>query len=120
MKFENGSLVIIDNSRQAVYGYDQRVEVCGSNGSIIADNECSNTVRLYTADKTKEDNIPHFFLERYLESYSTELQYFFDCLQNNINPSPNGTDALQDVLVALAAQKSYEVNRPIKISEVNK
>jgi len=118
LKFKNGVIGMIDNSRQAVYGYDQRVEVFGSKGCVIADNEPSNTVRLYTAEKIKEDNIPYFFLQRYMDSYAAELQDFLECLQNNKEPSPNGDDGFQNVVVAIAAQKSYEENRPVKISEI--
>ncbi len=120
LKFKNGAFGIIDNTRQAVYGYDQRVEVFGSKGCVIADNEATNTVRIYTAECTNIDKIPYFFMERYVESYLTELKNFFECLQKNIEPKPNGEDGLQNVLIALAAQKSFEENRPIKISEVEK
>ncbi|MFX0036691.1 MAG: inositol 2-dehydrogenase [Candidatus Hermodarchaeota archaeon] len=118
LKFENGAIGIIDNTRQAVYGYDQRVEVFGSKGCVVADNEATNTVRIYTAECTNIDKIPYFFMERYMESYSTELKNFFDCLRKNEDPKPNGEDGLQNILVALAAKKSYEENRPVKISEV--
>ncbi len=120
LKFKSGAIGIIDNTRQAVYGYDQRVEVFGSKGCVVADNEVTNTVRIYTAEYTNIDKIPYFFMERYMESYSNELKYFFECLRKNIEPKPNGEDGLQNVLIALAAQKSYEENRPIKISEVEK
>ncbi|MFW9783912.1 MAG: inositol 2-dehydrogenase [Candidatus Heimdallarchaeota archaeon] len=119
LKLKSGALAMIDNSRQAVYGYDQRVEVFGSKGCAIADNEQTNTVRLYSADKTREDNIPYFFLERYLESFAEELRSFIYCLRNDKQPSPNGEDGLQNVLVAIAAQKSYEENRPVRISEID-
>jgi myo-inositol 2-dehydrogenase/D-chiro-inositol 1-dehydrogenase len=119
LKFRNGALGIIDNSRQAVYGYDQRVEVFGSKGCVMADNEPTNTVKVYTAENTNMDKIPYFFLERYMESYTTELKSFFECLKNNKAPSPNGEDGLQNVLVAIAAQKSYTEHRPVKISEIN-
>ena len=120
LKFNNGALGIIDNTRQAVYGYDQRVEVFGSKGCVIADNEATNTVRIYTAECTNIDKIPYFFMERYMESYATELNFFFDCLRNNKDPSPSGKDGLRNVLVSIAAQKSIEENRPVKISEVDK
>ncbi|MHA1292485.1 MAG: inositol 2-dehydrogenase [Promethearchaeota archaeon] len=119
LKFKNGALGIIDNSRQAVYGYDQRVEVFGSKGCAIADNEPSNTVSIYTAESTNKDNIPYFFLERYINSYAEELTQFIDCLKNNKDPSPDGNDGLQNVLIAIAAQKSFKENRPVKIDEVN-
>ncbi|MHA1913436.1 MAG: inositol 2-dehydrogenase [Promethearchaeota archaeon] len=118
LKLRNGAIGMIDNSRQAVYGYDQRVEVFGSKGCAIADNEHPNTVRLYTTEKIKEDNIPYFFLERYIDSYAAELQYFVECLQNDVEPHPNGEEGLQNVVVALAVQKSFEENRPVKISEI--
>ena len=97
LKFKNGAMGIIDNTRQAVYGYDQRVEVFGSNGCVVADNEATNTVRIYTADCTNIDKIPYFFMERYMESYSTELEYFFDCLRENKEPKP------KDVLFTLGS-----------------
>ena len=118
LEFKNGAIGMIDNSRQAVYGYDQRVEVFGSKGCAIADNEPSNTVRLYTPENIKEDNIPYFFLQRYMDSYAAELRYFIECLQENKEPSPNGEDGFQNVVIAIAAQKSYKENRPVKISEI--
>ena len=118
LKFKNGALGIIDNTRQAVYGYDQRVEVFGSKGCLIADNEATNTVRIYNAECTAVDKIPFFFTERYMNSYYSELKYFFDCIAKNGEPKPNGEDGLKNVLVALAAQKSLEENRPIKISDL--
>ncbi|MFX0072607.1 MAG: inositol 2-dehydrogenase [Candidatus Hermodarchaeota archaeon] len=119
LKFKNGALGIIDNSRQAVYGYDQRVEVLGSRGCVIADNEATNTVRIYTSECTNLDKIPYFFLERYMKSYAAELDSFFTNLRENKDPHPDGNDGLQNVLVAIAAKKSYEENRPIKISEID-
>jgi len=118
LKFKNDALGIIDNSRQAVYGYDQRAEVFGSEGCVIADNRPSNTVEIYTKKSIKKDKIPYFFLERYKDSYINELIFFFNCLKKNINPSPNSEDALQSILVAKAAQKSYNENRAVKISEI--
>jgi myo-inositol 2-dehydrogenase/D-chiro-inositol 1-dehydrogenase len=118
LKLKNGAIGIIDNSRQAVFGYDQRVEVYGSKGCVTAGNEPSNTVRIYTAEKTHEDNIPYFFLERYMESYAAELQYFIDCIRNDKHPSPNGNEGYQTVLVAKAVEKSNRENRPVKISEI--
>ena len=119
LKFSNGALGVIDNTRQAVYGYDQRVEVFGSKGCLIADNEATNTVSIYNVECTTIDKIPSFFMERYLDSYYAELKYFFECIAKNKDPKPNGDECLKNVLVALAAKKSLEVNKPIKISEVN-
>lgn len=119
LKFKNGAMAVIDNTRQAVYGYDQRVEVFGSRGCVIADNEATNTVRIYTAECTNLDKIPYFFLERYMESYANEMKAFFDYLDKDEYPKPDGIDGLQNVLVAMAAQKSFEENRPVKLSEID-
>jgi len=120
LKFKNGAMGIIDNSRQAVYGYDQRVEIFGSKGCAMADNDTPNTAHIYTADHTMSDKIPYFFLERYMGSYVSELQAFFDYLRNNKDPSPSGEDALKDNLIALAAKRSLDEHRPVKIEEVDK
>lgn len=120
LKFKNGAMGVVDNCRQAVYGYDQRVEVFGSKGAGIADNDVPNMVKIYTADNTQQDKIPLFFLERYMGSYTAELNYFFDCLRKNEQPYPDGNDGMQDVLVAMAAKKSLDEKRPVKLSEVDK
>ena len=119
LKFRNGALGVIDNSRKAVYGYDQRVEFFGSKGCGIAGNERSSTVEISTVDRIEADKIPYFFLERYKESYEHEMTHFIQCLMDDKSPRPSGEDGLQDVLVAKAAQKSLDENRPVKISEID-
>lgn len=114
LKFKSGAIGIIDNCRQAVYGYDQRVEVFGSAGCAIADNDTVNTAKIYTAENTSMDKIPLFFLERYMGSYEVELKEFFACLREDRQPIPSGEDGLADVLVAFAAKKSLEENRDRK------
>lgn len=118
LKFKSGALGIIDNSRQAVYGYDQRVEVFGSKGALIAENDTPNTVKLYTDKCTSSDKIPYFFLERYNDSYITEMKEFTKCLKENTKPPVGGIDGLNAVLIAIAAKKSLDENRPVKISEI--
>ena len=118
LHFKNGVMAIIDNSRQAKYGYDQRVEVFGSEGAIRVDNDTPNTAMLFTANSTQMDKMHHFFLERYMQSYKDEMIEFFECIRNNNTPSVTGKDGLQAVLIALAAKKSLDEHRPVKISEV--
>ncbi len=69
LRFANGALGVIDNSRQAVYGYDQRIEVFGSKGCITADNETPNNTTLYTADGVSSEKPLWFFLERYNDAF---------------------------------------------------
>lgn len=114
-KFKNGMLGVIDNSRQAVYGYDQRIEVFGNKGAIHAENNKATNTILSTKQGIVSDNPHYFFLERYKESYIAELKAFYDCIINDQQPSVSGKDGLLSVVVGLAAQQSLRENRPVKI-----
>ena len=118
LKFKNGAIGVIDNSRQAVYGYDQRVEVFGSKGAIHANNETETTTVLSTKDAVITDKPLYFFLERYMQSFGEELKQFFMAIENDTETPVNGNDGLQPILMGLAAKKSLEENRPVKISEI--
>jgi myo-inositol 2-dehydrogenase/D-chiro-inositol 1-dehydrogenase len=117
--FENGVLGTIDNSRQAVYGYDQRVEVFGSAGVIMADNNTPTRVRMIDAQGTKGDLPLYFFLERYTEAYVREMQVFVDCVRKDEYPPVTGIDGRLPVVMGKAARLSYERHEPVKLSEVS-
>lgn len=106
LRFENGALGVIDNSRQAVYGYDQRIEVFGSKGCVTADNETANNTTLYTADAVTCEKPLWFFLERYNDAYIDEAQSFVDACLNDHVPLVGVNDGLQPVLIGLAAKES--------------
>lgn len=116
--FKNGSLAIINNSRQSVYGYDQRIEVFGSKGCATEDNDTPSTVRVFTKDQPSFDKIPWFFMQRYTEAFVEEMKEFIDCIKENRNPSVTGKDGLQAMLLAAAAKKSLLEHRPVKLSEI--
>ena len=117
LRFVGGAIAVIDNSRQAVYGYDQRIEVFGSKGSVVIDNQPANTARISTADCIKHDSIPYFFINRYMQSYRDELKMFFETLEKK-GPSPvSGYDGLAAVKIARAALKSHRENRPVSPDE---
>jgi myo-inositol 2-dehydrogenase/D-chiro-inositol 1-dehydrogenase len=119
LKFANGAIGTIDNSRKAVYGYDQRVEVFGSKGSAQNTNLYPDTVTLSTGDAVRRGSLPlNFFLERYTPSYITELQAFVDCVLDDTPVPVTGHDGRVPVVMAMAAKKSYEENRPVKLSEI--
>lgn len=118
LKYENGATCVIDNSRQAVYGYDQRVEVFGSKGGAVAYNKTPTTVEVSTADAVTSDKPLYFFLERYMDSFIQELRDFVEALQTDSEPPVTGEDGLESLLIAIAATKSAHENRPVKISEV--
>jgi myo-inositol 2-dehydrogenase/D-chiro-inositol 1-dehydrogenase len=118
LQFASGAVGAIDNSRQAVYGYDQRVEVFGAGGMIAAANCTADThVRL---DQHGVHSAPplHFFLERYAEAYRNEMQAFVDALRANSPVPVTGRDGLAATLVALAAAQSARTNQPVKVAIV--
>ena len=115
LKMANGALAVIENSRQAVYGYDQRVEVFGSRGSAEAGNETANRVTFSGKDGVRSDNPLYFFLERYQVSFQAELEAFLASIRDDRDPPVGGRDGLMSVLVALAAARSMAENRPVKV-----
>jgi len=117
--FEDNTMAVIDNSRKAAYGYDQRLEVFGSKGMALVDNNFPNSHKLYS-DKGVSGDLPlHFFLERYQESYNSEMQDFVNALNTDGEMPVGGQDGLKSILIGLAARKSVEENRPVKITEVD-
>jgi myo-inositol 2-dehydrogenase/D-chiro-inositol 1-dehydrogenase len=120
LKFRNGAMGVIDNSRQAVYGYDQRVEVFGSQGNVAVKNDFPDSAKLSTAQGVISAKPQYFFLERYKMSYVEELKAFVDAVANDREPAVTGNDGLQPVLIGVAALKSLAEKRPVKIEEVLK
>ena len=120
LKFANGVIGSIDNSRQAVYGYDQRVEVFGSGGSITTGNDYPNAATISDAQHVCRDLPLNFFIERYTQSYLTEMEAFVGAVLNDRRPPVTGMDGRVPVLMALAARLSYDENRPVLLSEVDR
>lgn len=118
LKFENGALGVIDNSRRAAYGYDQRIEVFGSNGAAMAANDTPTNVTIMNAEGVTTDKPLYFFLERYMQSFRDEMVQFVDAVLNDKETPTTGLDGLNSILVALAAKKSVKEGRPVKISEI--
>ena len=118
LKFANGAVCTIDNSRQAVYGYDQRVEVFGSKGAAAAQNETATKVTISSESGVVSDKPLYFFLERYMESFAAEMHDFVACIKNDTTPPVTGEDGLQSLLIAMAATKSAKENRPVKLAEI--
>ena len=118
LRFQNGVIGTIDNSREAVYGYDQRVEVFGSKGMVTAANPPTDTVTLSGRDGTRAALPPYFFVERYRSAFLAELQAFFACIQDDTPPSVTGADGRAPVVMGFAALKSLRENRPVLLSEI--
>jgi myo-inositol 2-dehydrogenase/D-chiro-inositol 1-dehydrogenase len=118
VRFRNGAIGTIDNCRQAVYGYDQRVEILGSAGAIATNNVYRNEAIISTAAEIKRDPPLTFFMERYTESYVNEIRAFVDATMNDKPVPVSGIDGKISVLMVKAAEKSYAENRPVKLTEI--
>jgi myo-inositol 2-dehydrogenase / D-chiro-inositol 1-dehydrogenase len=116
---EDGCLTAIDNSRRAVYGYDQRVEVFGSGGMAVSENPPAHTGAVLTAEGQQRPALPYFFLERYLPSYVREWQAFVDAVATGKTPPASTADARAPLVIGLAALRSLDESRPVQIQEVH-
>ncbi|HFO7855848.1 TPA: D-chiro-inositol-2-dehydrogenase IolG2, partial [Escherichia coli] len=115
LTFRNGGYALIDNSRRAVYGYDQRVEVFGSAGMAYADNVSESAVKVYNSQNCIMKNpLPDFAL-RYREAYRTEILHFIDSVLNHTPIVCTGEDALLAQRIAIAAKQSLKSGLPVKI-----
>jgi myo-inositol 2-dehydrogenase/D-chiro-inositol 1-dehydrogenase len=116
MKTASGRMAHINNSRRAAYGYDQRVEVHGSAGRLIAGNRIGTTVEQADAAAVTSDKPLHFFLERYAEAYRIELSAFLDAVRDG-SPMPVGPeDGRQALVLADAALRSMQEGRPVRLA----
>lgn len=115
LRFENGATAVIENSRKAVYGYDQRLEVFGSNGMLKIENPLKTNVSGSDESGTHSDLNLNFFIDRYETSYLLEMRAFIDALINKTEMPVGGKDGISAVVIAEMAYKSLKENRPIKI-----
>ncbi|NTW08067.1 MAG: inositol 2-dehydrogenase [Anaerolineaceae bacterium] len=118
LKFANGAVGAIDNSRKAVYGYDQRLEVFCSNGTAMAENETETTIRKGNREGFLSAKPPHFFMQRYAPCYVDELRQFIECVRDDTPTPTTGADGRAAVVLGYAAVKSLQENRPVKITEI--
>lgn len=118
MQFADGATVTIDNSRKAVYGYDQRVEAFGSAGAIATDNLYPNAATISTGESIRRDLPLNFFMDRYTQSYEAEIRAFVEAVTQNKPVPVSGRDGRVPVVMGLAARKSHLEKRPVKLSEI--
>ncbi len=119
LRFENGVIGTIDNSRRAVYGYDQRVEVFGSGGMVTVSNKTPDSAVVNDGQGVHGPLPLYFFIERYVDSYIAEMKAFIECVQQDRTPPVTGVDGRIPVVMGYAARKSYEENRPVRLGEVD-
>ena len=118
LKLSNGATAVIDNCRAACYGYDQRAEVFGTKGCVAISNDSDSNAVFSGKDGVVSEKPMFFFLERYMDAYGKEVAAFIDAIVNDKETPLNVYDGLKPVLMGLAAKKSSEEHRPVKISEI--
>ncbi len=118
LQHANGAITMIDNSRQAVYGYDQRVEVFGSKGLVGSDNPLMTSTISRNENGTQLAKMPYFFLDRYIPSYIAEWNEFMGVATGKIQPVVTGADGRASLVAGLAAWKSVREGRVVKTSEI--
>ena len=120
LRLANGALAVIDNSRHAVYGQDQRFEVFGSEGSVAVDNTRRTFVTTSTREGVSTERLHGSFGDRYTEAFIAELRGFLSSVREDRPVAVGAADALAAVRAAHAARKSLAENRPIRLIEAIK
>jgi myo-inositol 2-dehydrogenase/D-chiro-inositol 1-dehydrogenase len=118
LRFAGGAFGTIDNSRRAAYGYDQRVEVFGNLGAVNVFNNYPNNAVLSTTQGVYRDRPLHFFMQRYTESYQREVEAFVEAVIEDRPVAVSGQDGLAALTLALAAKRSLQEGRPVRVREV--
>ena len=118
LKMANGALAVIDNSRKAAYGYDQRAEVFGSKGQASVSNDTNSSLILSSENGIHAEKPLYFFLERYMASFTKEVRMFVQAIEQDCPVPVDINDGLQPVLIAAAALRSLKEHRPVLLSEI--
>ena len=116
LKSASGALVHINCSRRAVYGYDQRLEAFGEKGMLQVGNRRATTVRRWTSGATDaEDPLLDFFIERYADAYTAELDAFIDSIERGTPVAVGFEDGRRALILADAALQSLKSGRTIDV-----
>ena len=116
MKSKKGVIVVINNSRHASYGYDQRVELFGTKGMVISGNKHINETELFNASTTSSKKVlPNFFIDRYQDAYKLQLDELSKLCNYNLIPRSTFDDGLEALKLAEAAIKSLKLKKTIKL-----
>jgi myo-inositol 2-dehydrogenase / D-chiro-inositol 1-dehydrogenase len=119
LRFRHGVIGTIDNCRQAAYGYDQRAEILGSAGKIATENCHPNQATISTKDGVRKDLPFNFFMDRYTESFTNEIRSFVQSVVQDKPAAVTGLDGRMPVVMGLAARKSFDEHRPVRLDEIH-
>src|SRR5205814_8799806 len=116
LRMKSGALCQISNSRRAVYGYDQRIEVLGANGALWAGNVVESTVTFAGADGIVSEKPLPFFPQRYAEAYQRELDHFITAIAAGTTPTVGAAEGIRGLKLADAAVEAARTGRAVKLS----
>ncbi|MCD1633515.1 inositol 2-dehydrogenase [Martelella mediterranea] len=111
----SGRQCVISNSRRAAYGYDQRIEVLGSLGSVSAENQRPVSIEIANKDGYTRPPLHDFFMTRYTAAYAAEISAFIDSIENDTAPSPSIEDGLMALALADAAVRAVKEKKTIAV-----
>jgi myo-inositol 2-dehydrogenase / D-chiro-inositol 1-dehydrogenase len=117
LHFADGRIAVIKNSRRAVYGYDQRLELLGANGLLQAGNVLENTVHKITTAGDVAAKPEYFFLERYMKAYEAEWRAFVAAVKAGTNYPVTLADGVNALAVAEAATLSHKTGKTVQIRD---
>ncbi|RPE67129.1 myo-inositol 2-dehydrogenase [Pacificibacter maritimus] len=118
LTYADGRIAVIKNSRRAVYGYDQRVELLGSEGLLQAQNMLENTVVKSTTSGVSSAKPTYFFLERYMPSYATEWAAFIEALRGKTTMPVTLDEGVAALAMAEAATLSAKTGQPVALKDM--
>ena len=116
LKTGKGQLCVISNSRRSGCGYDQRVEIFGSQGALAVDNVQTAQLRRLHETGTSGAAFPYSFAQRYAAAYQAELEHFADVIDGRAKPATGPRDSLRALRLADAAEQSLRADSPIQIA----
>jgi len=118
LRTATGRLCVISNTRRSGYGYDQRIEAFGSEGTVRADNVLMSTVSTCTERGSTSDALQNFFLERYAEAYRREMRHFVEILRDEATPAVGYRDGVASLILAEAAALSVKRSAPVRVASI--
>ncbi len=119
MRTAAGKQCHINNSRTAVYGYDQRVELLGTTGMLVSGNRKPHAAKRFTAARTEAAQpYLYFFIERYREAFAAEIAAFVECVEQGTEPEVGFEDGRRALILAEAAYRSLSEGRMVGVHEV--
>ncbi|MEY4529287.1 MAG: hypothetical protein RLZZ156_8 [Deinococcota bacterium] len=122
LRFVNGAIGVIENSRTSTYGYDITTEIFGTNGKLVLDATPKTPIWQYGQNASGAGQLSadhyNFFMDRFKEAYKLELEAFFKCLEEGVSPNPSAEDAYESLRLAVAVTRSYQEKRSVKLEEI--